>query len=677
MNEVPMFKSNAQLASEELAATAQAFPVAPFVSSLAQYVRNAFQKAEQHRTENGITDRLLKSQRLRSGRYDGTTQALIIQRGGSDIFYNITDSKCAAFTAWAESVFSPSGDRPWDAQPTPIPSLDEATTQDIYAQAMQQFAGMQPDPQAVRQYVLDLYDKTLDLAFEDARKKCDRMVRLMDDQTTEGGLLDAMAEFLEDMGVYPTAIIKGPVWVRKKVLVRDPQTGAVEADYRNAPTWECVDPFRFYPGPNARSVADAYVCEIVDFDARLLSDMRGAPGWKTAAIEEALGLVTPSLTGGLPAGTSDLSLTGETEKAGYESRVISTNNGLPDATLRGIEFWGSCPGQMLQEWGMEAAKVPDANKYYEVNCVLIGNVVVRAILNPDPLDRRPYYTCSFKRNKNSIWGLQSIPEAMEDCQNAVNAAQRNMLNNAAMGCAPQVAYDLDAIPPEQVATASKIWPWKTWAFLGSKAGTVSRKPIEFFQPDMHLAELMQLSDYYKNEADDRTHIPRYVYGDGDLAGAGATSSGLSQLRSDAQRGIQKVFKNIDRMVLRPIIERLYTWNMVYQEDDSIKGDLQIVARGILALMVREQITLRRQEFLQSTANPIDMQIIGVEGRAALLREIAKGLDIPGDKVVPTEEVLQQRAQQQQMAQQQQLEAQRNQRMSEVMAQKRPQSEVAE
>jgi hypothetical protein len=57
--------------------------------------------------------------------------------------------------------------------------------------------------------------------------------------------------------------------------------------------------------------------------------------------------------------------------------------------------------------------------------------------------------------------------------------------------------------------------------------------------------------------------------------------------------------------------------------------------------------LRRNEFLQVTANPIDMQITGVEGRAEVLRSVASGLDLNTDKIVPPEEDLQQKLQAQQ------------------------------
>ena len=64
--------------------------------------------------------------------------------------------------------------------------------------------------------------------------------------------------------------------------------------------------------------------------------------------------------------------------------------------------------------------------------------------------------------------------------------------------------------------------------------------------------------------------------------------------------------------------------------------------------------MRRVEFLQATANPLDAQIVGAKGRAAILREVAKGLAMPVDNIVPTDEQIDiqssmQAAQQQQAA----------------------------
>lgn len=72
--------------------------------------------------------------------------------------------------------------------------------------------------------------------------------------------------------------------------------------------------------------------------------------------------------------------------------------------------------------------------------------------------------------------------------------------------------------------------------------------------------------------------------------------------------------------------------------------------------------MRRVEFLNATGNEVDMSIIGKDGRAAILREIAKGLQMPVDEIVPSRERLgiaqrSQAAQQAQQAQQPQQQPQ--------------------
>jgi hypothetical protein len=108
-----------------------------------------------------------------------------------------------------------------------------------------------------------------------------------------------------------------------------------------------------------------------------------------------------------------------------------------------------------------------------------------------------------------------------------------------------------------------------------------------------------------------------------------------------------------------MLERLYYYNMRYSNDAELKGDVNVVARGANSLIAKDAAQLRRNEFLAATANPIDMQIIGLPGRAAILRENAKTLDMDPDKIVPPPEVVAAReaAQAQMLIAQQQAQAQ--------------------
>jgi hypothetical protein len=148
---------------------------------------------------------------------------------------------------------------------------------------------------------------------------------------------------------------------------------------------------------------------------------------------------------------------------------------------------------------------------------------------------------------------------------------------------------------------------------------------------------MAVYERFSRLADDHSGIPAYVYGDLNVQGAGRTSSGLSMLMGAAGKGIRQVVMHIDMDIVKPIVERQFIYNMRYDEDESIKGDVEVVAKGAINLAVKETVNLRRIEFLNATANPIDVEIIGRDGRAAILREVAKGLQMPVDEVVPSRE----------------------------------------
>jgi hypothetical protein len=148
---------------------------------------------------------------------------------------------------------------------------------------------------------------------------------------------------------------------------------------------------------------------------------------------------------------------------------------------------------------------------------------------------------------------------------------------------------------------------------------------------------MGVYDRFSRLADEHSGIPAYLYGDLNVQGAGRTSSGLSMLMGSAGKGIRQVVMHIDADVTKPIVERQYVFNMRYDEDESIKGDLDILPRGAINLAMKEQMNVRRIEFLTATTNQIDMEIMGKEGRAAVLREVAKGLQMPVDDIIPSKE----------------------------------------
>lgn len=608
----------------------------PAILNLAAYIRNCFNQAEHHRNVTGVTQRLIDCMRRRRGQYPPDKLADIRAVRGNETYFNLTKTKCATLEALLQDVMAPAGDSPWDIEATPVPDLGEEMRARVIHGVVATFSvtGAPVDPAEVQRFTLDLYDKTLSEVIAEARRRVERMKRLIDDQLTEGGFMQALLTFNRHFATYPTAFLKGPILTRRMTLAYI--DGKVVTQEQEFHVWEAPDPQNVYPAPNARQLSDGPLCERVTYSATDLMLMRGQPGWSAEAIDRVLAeladsgsVVTQTLT------------TGESERAEVENRDLTIHSGNAPGTVDCIEFWGSPPVKLLREWGMPGLDGASDTEFRSIHAVLIGNHVVRAILNPNPLGEIPWSSASVEPEPNSVWGI-ALAEDMADCQDPYNACLRNLLDNLAISSGPQVACDVDALAEGE--NSRDVYPWKTWHYNGSTIPNGSRKPIDFFQPESNAEVLTRVAEYFELKADERTRIPKFTHGEANVGGAGDTASGLSMLMNAANKGIKRLLGFVDQNIIRTSVTRQYVWNMLNIDDDAIKADARIRPRGILALLVKEQVQLRRQEFLDRTANPTDMAIIGMRGRATILRAVAQGLDLPEDKVVPSDEELMQRAQ---------------------------------
>jgi len=201
-------------------------------------------------------------------------------------------------------------------------------------------------------------------------------------------------------------------------------------------------------------------------------------------------------------------------------------------------------------------------------------------------------------------------------------------------------------------------PWKIWQFKQSEYGDTS-PPISFFQPNSNGQELMGVFDRFMGIADEVSGIPRYMTGE-HVPGAGRTSSGLSMLISNAGKSIKQVIGNIDQDVLTPMLERQYQRNLRYAQDPDLIGDVQVVARGAMSLVVKEAEAVRKNDFLRLVLeSPVAQQVVGLPGAAELMRDMAGNLNMNVDKLVPTAEqmAIKEAEQRQQLQQQQQAQVQ--------------------
>ncbi len=321
-----------------------------------------------------------------------------------------------------------------------------------------------------------------------------------------------------------------------------------------------------------------------------------------------------------------------------------------------LNYFGSVPGWKLMSWGVKEDMEPD--KDYEVNCLIVGRYVVYCALNADPLGQRPYRKACYDEIPGAFWG-RSIPDLCSVHQQMCNALACSLADNLGLSSGPMAWVHVDRLADGE--QSMEMAPMKVFQ-LKSDASQGTNPGIGFFQAGDNSRNLMATMADWVVKADDATGVPRYTYGNGEAAGAGDTASGLAMLMNNAAKGLRRAIGNIDMRVIEPTITMTFTNEMLYNKDDSIKGDCIVVARGANAILIKESAQARRTTFLAATANPIDQAIIGNKGRAALLREVATSMELPVDEIVPTTEQIEERdaaaaqGQQQQMQQMQALEA---------------------
>ncbi len=605
--------------------------------SLAGHINKCWENAKTSKAE--VERRMLDCLRRRKGEYDQAKLAAIRNEGGSDIYMMLTATKIRAAAAWIRDILMPAHERPWGLDPTPVADIPQPYVQQLQQRVQQQIQqvvanGQQVDPQQA--------EAMLDSAKEDlraevqkrARKAADRHEDLIDDQLTEGGWLEGIEAFIDDFVTYPGAVFKGPMMRRVPTLAwGEGWTPIKTTEIR--PEFERVSPFDLYPSPDSVNCDDgAYLIERIRYTRAHLNQLRGVPGYSEDALEAVL---KDYGQGGL----RDWLWT-DGERQTLEGRGHEWLSG--SETIDGIQYWGSAQGLSLLQWGMDPEAIDDPLAEYEIEAILIGQHVVRCVINRDPLGTRPYHKASYQPVPGSFWG-QAIAELMADIQDTCNATARSLINNLAISSGPQVDVNTDRIQPGEDITS--FHPWKIWKTTNSF--TNNDPAVRFFAPPSNAAELMGVYEKFETKADDATNIPRYTYGNEKVGGAGNTASGLSMLMESANKGIKDAVRHIDRGVIRRVIGGLWLFNMQYSDDQSIKGDCKAVPRGSSAMLQREQTQAMRQQFLGMTANETDMGIIGVPGRAKLLRALSQQLDMPD--LVPDDREIEARMAQQQKAQQ--------------------------
>lgn len=137
---------------------------------------------------------------------------------------------------------------------------------------------------------------------------------------------------------------------------------------------------------------------------------------------------------------------------------------------------------------------------------------------------------------------------------------------------------------------------------------------------------------------------------GDAGAAPRTNLGISMYMNTHNVVMRRAVKCWDDDITIPFIGRLYDWNMQYNENEEVKGDCRIDARGSSSLLVRE---MQAQNLMQLAKLALTPALASMTKIPELYRKIVQSMHIEADEIVLTNDEIE-RIQQQQSEQPQQM-----------------------
>jgi hypothetical protein len=277
-----------------------------------------------------------------------------------------------------------------------------------------------------------------------------------------------------------------------------------------------------------------------------------------------------------------------------------------------------------------------ANKYlndkdefeeYRVILYFCNNELLK--IAPDyPLDSGEslYSVWNFEKGETSIFGI-GVPELIADSQSgaerrvAHDARQCRALGRAAGGHRQDSnlaagRLGLPAAPRQGMA-----------AQLDRDDDDGCEQAVRDVRHSLQSGPARGHYQMAKEFMDEEASMPTIAQGE--QGAATQTLGGMSILFNSANVVFRRVVKSWDDDITTPTLRRFYDWNMQFNQDNSVKGDMQVDARGTSVLLVRE---IQSQNLLNVVTNWSVHQVLGgwVKIRPAMEKALQTMMVPPGD-----------------------------------------------
>jgi hypothetical protein len=600
------------------------------VTGIIPFVMDRYQRAEDYR--NNDEERWLRSYRNYRGLYGSDVQFTEAEK--SRVFIKVTKTKTLAAYGQIVDVLFAGNKFPISIEPTVLPegvakdvSFDPKEPEQLRDSkeednpygfegdgmefpkgatydSLQKGLGPLEEELSKIEGLKEKVGKTpSSVTFSPAMIAAKAMEKKIMDQLQESGASKQLRSTAFEMALFGTGVMKGPFAVDKEYPNWD-EEGNYSPVFKTVPSTSHVSVWNFFPDPDAANMDEAqYVIERHKMSRTQLRGLKKRPYFRANVIDEVVA-------------------SGESYDKKYWEDDLSDyapDHGVDRFEV--LEYWGMCDRDMLENNDVEIPKELDEFDELQANIWICNGKLLRMVLNPFKPAKIPYMAAPYELNPYSFFGV-GLAENMDDTQTLMNGFMRMSVDNAVLSGNLLIEVDETNLVPGQDLS---VYPGKVFrrqggapgqAIFGTKFPNVSQ-------------ENLQLFDKARQLADESTGLPSFSHGQTGVSGVGRTASGISMLMNAASGSIKTVIKNVDDYLLAPLGEGLFRFNMQFDFDPDIRGDLEVHARGTESLMANEVRSQRLMQFLQTASNPVLAPFAKFN---YIIREIAKSMDLDPDKV---------------------------------------------
>lgn len=377
-----------------------------------------------------------------------------------------------------------------------------------------------------------------------------------------------------------TGVLKGPFpEVRKAKAVtkmQDPRSGkpSMALQYKETvkPGFKAPSPWDCFPDPDCGEdiQAGSGFFERDYLSERQLRDLQTTPGYFKSVIDEAI-------------------------KEGPIKSDKDNQDPHKDPKLRETAFtvwyyYGTITKEEAETLN-EAMELPKGSTHHlpleeglPIQATLVNGRVICCVTNPcEKSGHIPYRFLRWEDRDGSPWGI-GVAEQCFMPQDLINAATREMINNAAVSAGAQIVMAKKLV----VAADGKsfIYGNKLWYLTGEAGLDDIKKVFGVFTIPNCTDQMLKIIMHAYQVAENSTNIP--LISQGHSGKTTPDTFGAAQLQdNNANQLLRDVAANVDEYVTEPVIDDLYEWLMLDPDiTDDAKGDFQIKAKGSIALVDR-------------------------------------------------------------------------------------------